>query len=279
MISALVLGGGGVAGVAWEAGVVHGLRQKGIDLGTADRIIGTSAGSVTGTLIATGADLEEAIARQAAGEPARHGDGGGKVDMDAVMAAFAVLYDESLEPKERRRRLGQMALAAQTGITHERLRKLGEHLPVREWPDRELLITAVDAETGEFVVWRRESGVPLELAIASSCCVPMVFPPIEINGRRYVDGGVRSSTNADLAEGAEVVVVLEPLAHMTPRATLEKELSRVGAARQYVIAPDEAAIEVFGTDVLSPHLWEPAYQAGLAQAAKLAEPLREVWTG
>src|SRR4051812_29393426 len=61
---ALVLGGGGVAGIAWEAGIVTGLRQEGIDLGSADRIVGTSAGSVVGALIATGADLESEIAYQ-----------------------------------------------------------------------------------------------------------------------------------------------------------------------------------------------------------------------
>ncbi|ETK36084.1 patatin-like phospholipase family protein [Microbispora corallina] len=273
MTTALVLAGGGVAGIAWEAGLLTGLRREGVDLGTADRIIGTSAGSVAGTLVATGADLEEAIAHQVAvdtGPP--H-----KVDLDAVMQAFAVLFDPALEPQEARRRVGHMALEARVDHAAERLAAVGERLPVKEWPDRELMITAVDAQTGEFVVWTRDAGVPLVLAVASSCAVPMVFPPVEIDGRRYVDGGVRSPTNADLAAGADTLVILEPLGAMSPRAVLERELLAVRAPRTHVVQADEAAVAVFGDNVLDPALWGPAFQAGLAQAPVVAEPLRAVW--
>ncbi|MEZ0075868.1 patatin-like phospholipase family protein [Planotetraspora sp. GP83] len=274
MTSALVLGGGGVAGIAWEAGIVTGLRREGVDLGTADSIVGTSAGSVIGTLIATGADLEAAIAHQVAvdtGPPP-------VVDLDGVMQAFAILFDPSLEPQEARRRVGQMALAAPVDHQAARIAAIGERLPIKEWPDRDLQITAVDAETGEFIVWDKASGAPMVLAVASSCAVPMVFPPVEIGGRRYVDGGVRSPTNADLAAGAGTLVVLEPLGHLSPRATLEAELRAAGTPRSLLIQPDEAAAAVFGENVLDPALWGPAYKAGLAHAAALAEPASAVWT-
>jgi len=274
MTTALVLGGGGVAGIAWEAGIVTGLRRHGVDLGTADRIIGTSAGSVVGTLVATGADLEEAIAHQAevdTGPPPA-------VDMNEVMQALAVLFDPELDPREARRRVGRMALAARVDHYAERLAAVGERLPVKEWPERELLITSVDADTGEFVVWDRSSGVPLVLAVASSCAVPMVFPPVEINGRRYVDGGVRSATNADLAAGARALVVLEPLGDWTPRTVLEAELAKAGAAASYVVQPDAASLAVFGENVLDPRLWGPAFEAGLDQAAALVEPVAAVWS-
>ncbi|GII55328.1 patatin [Planotetraspora thailandica] len=273
MTSALVLGGGGVAGIAWEAGVVAGLREREVDLGTADRIIGTSAGSVTGTLIATGADLEAAVTHQVAVDsgPAP------TVESEAVMAAFAILFNPSLDPQEARRRVGQMALAAPTGPATARIERIGDRLPVKEWPGRELLITTVNASTGEFVVWDRDSGVPLVLAVASSCAVPMVYPPVEIAGEHYVDGGVRSPTNADLASGAGVVVVLEPLGAMSPRAKLEAELLAVGAARTLVVQPDEATLAVFGGNVLDPALWGPAFKAGRAQADVLAESVGAVW--
>ncbi|KAB8181332.1 patatin-like phospholipase family protein [Microbispora catharanthi] len=275
MTTALVLGGGGVAGIAWEAGIVTGLRRLGVDLGTADRIVGTSAGSVVGTLVATGADLEEAIAHQAevdTGPPPA-------VDhMDEVLQAFAIMFDPNLDRREARRRVGQMALAARVDHYAERLAAVGERLPVKEWPERELLITSVDAATGEFVVWDRSSGTPLVLAVASSCAVPMVFPPVEINGRRYVDGGVRSATNADLAEGARALVVLEPLGNLTPRAVLEAEMAQAGAATSYVVHPDTASVAVFGQNVLDPALWGPAFAAGIDQAAALAEPIAAVWS-
>ncbi|MEU8382080.1 patatin-like phospholipase family protein [Streptosporangium sp. NPDC048865] len=271
MTRALVLGGGGVAGIAWEAGIITGLRRAGVELGEADLVVGTSAGSVVGTLVATGADLEKSVGVQADTEVATVS----AVDMEAVMAAFGVLYDPSLEPREARRRVGEMALAVPD--TGARIETIGDRLPVKEWPERRLLITAVDAETGEFVVWERDSGAPLVSAVASSCAVPCVFPPVEIGGRRYMDGGVRSATNADLAAGSSAVILLEPLAHVSPRARFESEVARLGDARVAHVVPDEASIAVFGANVLDPALWRPAFEAGLTQAPAVRESVSRAW--
>jgi NTE family protein len=272
---AVVLGGGGVAGIAWEAGIIDGLRQTGVDLGTADMFVGTSAGSVTGALLATGADLWEMIEHQIAADTAP----APMADMAEVMAAFAILFDTTIERQEARRRVGEMALNAQVVDSARRLEAIGERLPVKEWPaDRELKITTVDAETGEFVVWSRETEAPLVKAVASSCAVPMVFPPVEIAGRRYMDGGVRSGTSADLAKGADVVVVLEPLGGMMPPEILAGELAATGAETTFVVRPDAAAVAVFGDNVLDPALWGSAYKAGLAQAPAVADDVRIVWS-
>jgi len=274
MTRTLVLGGGGVAGIAWEAGIITGLRRAGVELGEADLIIGTSAGSVVGTLVATDADLESSVGAQADTE-ASNVSNVSAVDMEAVMAVFGVLYDPSLEPREARRRVGEMALAVRD--TGARIETIGNRLPVKEWPERRLLITAVDAGTGEFVVWERDSGAPLVAAVASSCAVPCVFPPVEIGGCRYMDGGVRSATNADLAAGSSAVVLLEPLAHVSPRSRLEAELAELGEATVAHVVPDEASVAVFGTNVLDPALWRPAFQAGLAQALSVQESVARVW--
>ncbi|MEU4403569.1 patatin-like phospholipase family protein [Streptosporangium sp. NPDC023963] len=271
MTRALVLGGGGVAGIAWEAGIITGLRRAGIELGGADLIVGTSAGSVVGTLVATEADLESSVGVQANTEVATVS----AVDMEAVMTAFSLLYDPSLEPQEARRRVGEMALSVKD--TGAKIETIGNRLPVKEWPQRRLLITAVDAGTGEFVVWERDSGAPLVSAVASSCAVPCVFPPVEIGGRRYMDGGVRSATNADLAAGSSAVVLLEPLAHTSPKARLKAELAELGDAAIAHVVPDEASITVFGTNVLDPGLWRPAFEAGLAQAPAVGESVARVW--
>ncbi|MDP9845411.1 patatin-like phospholipase family protein [Streptosporangium lutulentum] len=271
MTRTLVLGGGGIAGIAWESGVITGLRRAGVDLGEADLVIGTSAGSVVGALLTTGADLESSVGTQAETPAAK----AAPVDMEPVMAAFALLYDPSLEPQEARRRVGAMALAVED--TGARIETVGNRLPVKEWPERRLMITAVDAETGEFVVWERDSGASLVLAVASSCAVPCVYPPVEINGRRYMDGGVRSASNIDLAAGSSTVVILEPLASMGPRQRFEAEVAELGDATVAHVGPDEASMAVFGTNVMDGALWRPAYEAGLAQAPAVVEIVAKAW--
>ncbi|MFF4987466.1 patatin-like phospholipase family protein [Streptosporangium saharense] len=271
MTRALVLGGGGIAGIAWEAGIVTGLRRAGLDLGEADLVVGTSAGSVVGTLMTTGVDLEEAVVAQAEAEPAASP----RVDPEAVMAVFGLLHDSSLDPEEARRRVGALALG--TEDTGARTEEIGRRLPVQEWPERRLLVTAVDTVTGGFVVWDRHSGVPLPSAVASSCAVPCVFPPVEIGGRHYMDGGVRSVTNADLAAGSSAVVVVEPLAHLETRERFDAEITTLGDAAVAHVAPDQAAVDVFGIDILNPALWRPAFAAGLTQAADVAETVAKVW--
>jgi NTE family protein len=274
---ALVLGGGGVAGIAWEAGLITGLAEEGVDLAAADLFVGTSAGSVVGSFLAHGADMAEAV-RLMSARAAQNGQGTADIDLNAVLQAFAILYDASLDPQEARVRVGRLALEAETDGMSAVLEEVGGWLPSQEWPARRLLVTGVDAEDGSFVAWDRASTVPLALAVRASCTVPCVFPPVAIDGRRYMDGGCRSVTNADLAKGAASVVIVEPMAHLTPRAALDKELAELGDARTAAIGPDQATMETFGADLLSPRLWGPAFEAGRRQAPPVAENVREVWT-
>jgi len=273
---ALVLGGGGHAGVAWEIGVLAGLRRAGVDVTGADLVIGTSAGSIVGALLAGGIDLEDAVLSQ------RGGDGGERIWLDVELLAevFTTMLDESLEPIERRAKVGAIALAAPAATKPDaeeaRLAYFAARLPVRDWPvEPVLLVTGVDAETGDEAVWRRESGVDLLRAVAASCAVPAVFPPVTINGRRYMDGGMRSGTNADLAEGADRVLVVAPMAGLSPMGAPDAELDalRASGAEVMLIAPDEAATEAFGTNLLDVRRREPSLEAGLAQGAALAPTL------
>jgi NTE family protein len=263
MTSALVLGGGGVAGIAWEAGIIDGLRRAGTDLGAADLIVGTSAGSVVGTALRQDADLELFITTRAGRSGSR------QVDMDAVARGFAVLADTSLDPQEARRRVGRLALDAPTGPEEPWVEGISAGLPGREWPPGRLLITAVNTLTAEFTAWDRDSGVPLDRAIAASCAVPCIAPPVTVNGARYMDGGVTSSTNADLARGASSVVVLDPIAGLRPREQLQAELAATGAGDTMVIEPDEDAAASFGADLMSPSIWLPAFAAGREQGKKV----------
>ncbi|GAA1186189.1 NTE family protein [Kitasatospora gansuensis] len=269
---ALVLGPGSHVGTAWTAGLAYGLRRDGVDLGEADLIVGTSAGAIIGALLATGQDpgrLATSARRSAhrvKADPARMG------------AVFAVLGDRSQEPGEVRRRVGRLALdstdpQAEEALIAGRAALIG----VAAWPQRRLLITAVDATTGEPVVWDRDSGVPLVHAVAASSAFPGAAPPVAIDGRRYMDGALRSGTNADLAAGARTLVVVEPMAHLFPREPLNQQLEAVGADAVVTIGPDPASVRAFGSDPGDLSAWEPAYEAGVRQAGDVGAQLRSAW--
>ncbi|PZM97546.1 MAG: patatin [Actinobacteria bacterium] len=273
MRRALVLGGGGITGIAWEIGVLAGLRDAGVDLAAADVIIGTSAGSVVGALVAT-VDLDHAVSlvRTAAGQELSF-----PVDMSLLAQAFGILADTSLAPDEARARLGALALSAPVGDEHVQVDRFAEFLPVHEWPAQpRLVITAVDADTGEPLAWDDADGVPLIRAVAASCAVPCVFPPVTINGRRYIDGGVRSVTNADLASGVDAAVVIAPVSGAFRHAP-EAELRALGEIPALLIGTDEAAQEVIGPDVLDLSRARAALNAGMTQGETVAEQVAAVW--
>jgi NTE family protein len=141
-----------------------------------------------------------------------------------------------------------------------------------------LKITAVDADSGSFSVFDRTGDVDLLHAVAASCAVPLVWPPVEIGGRHYVDGGMRSPANADLAADCDVVLAVAPL----PRAlakyhSLPEQLRRTGARRTAWIAPDQGSLKAIGRNVLDPSKRMGAAQAGAAQGQRMAAEVSEGW--
>jgi NTE family protein len=277
--AALVLGGGGITGIAWEIGLLAGLAEAGTDLSGADLVVGTSAGSVVGAQVTGGEELEAMYGRQL--EPAT-GERAARLNR-ATLAQFgwAILRSRGRDV-EFRRRVGALALAAEkAGVTpseQERLDVIGARLGGREWPERDLTITAVDAETGEFTTFDRTSGVPLLQAVAASCAVPGVYPPVTIGGRRYVDGGMRSAANADLAQGYDRLVVLAPIPRgIGPIASVDAQVTGM-VARVAVVSPDKGSRTAIGRNVLDPAARAPAAKAGRAQAATVARQVAEVWS-
>lgn len=283
MSLALVLEGGGITGAAWEAGILKGLRDAGIDLTVADRIIGTSAGAVVGAAITTGGldafwerqigPVDTAIERTAA--------------VDRVK--FANALREAGLPNEVTQsalaRLGRAAIAAEVDFTHEeRLRTMASRLGgAQEWPNRQLMITAIDCDDGSLAVWTRDSGVPLIAAVASSCAAPFIYPVATINGRRYMDGGVRNGSNADLARGSDRVVVIAPVARSPlfgGTVLANVEALRAQGARALLIEPDVAASEVMAAgSATDPARRRPAAEAGLAQAPAVVTGLPDWLAG
>lgn len=277
MTRALVLGGGGITGIAWEWGVLAGLAAAGVKLGEADLVVGTSAGSVVGAQVANGLDPRERYEAQLAPPDREIGAALGP----GLMLRFALTMVGSQMPQRVRQRIGRLAQQTRTDATEaERIAVIESRLPVKDWPtDRRLRITAVDTETGGFRAFDRDAGVPLVTAVAASCAVPGVWPPVTIDGRRYMDGGVRSGTNADLAAGYDRVVVLAPLPRglgPVPGAAAQVEALR-RESKVALVTPDAAALKAFGRNVLDPAARAGAARAGLTQSGSLVDAVREVW--
>ncbi|MFI7427918.1 patatin-like phospholipase family protein [Micromonospora sp. NPDC049836] len=276
MTRALVLGGGGVTGVAWELGLLAGLAERGLDLAGADLVVGTSAGSVVGAQVCSGTPLAELYAAQL--RPPR-GDPAARLGV-AVLLRWAWAGGRGGDPARARARVGAMALAARTPSEASRRAVLEARLPVRDWPARRLLVTAVDAASGEFVVFDADAGVSLVDAVGASCAVPGVWPPVTIGARRYVDGGVRSSVNADLAAGAAAVLVLAPVtAGFGPGPRLAAQVAQLRSAgsRVAVVTPDGGSRRAIGRNVLDPARRAGAARAGHAQAAAVAAEVAAMW--
>jgi NTE family protein len=290
--SALVLGGGGPVGVAWEAGIAIGLAEAGIDLRGADRIVGTSAGSVVGSRLAAGHVLVGEPSGFALALPVPEGG----FDREAIALAFG-LWNAARAPEDmdpgRRRQIGAAALRARTASEEVWVGAIATVAGVSTWPDADLRIAAIEVSSGERRLLSRSSGVPIERALAASCCVPAMFPPVVIGSARFMDGGVGSGTNADvlLAEGFDRVLIVAPMCDRTIAAgtCAERFVEREAAAlraegcRVAVVLPDEADARAFGAELMNPTRTAAALERGIERGRELASGAggvdREHWEG
>ncbi|MFE5174576.1 patatin-like phospholipase family protein [Streptomyces sp. NPDC056634] len=274
---ALVLGGGGLSGIGWISGILHGLAEAGADLWDADTVIGTSAGSVVGAQLTSGrltpAELYERQLAAPVGEIAGHL--GAAATLRHARAALS-----SRTPEDFGRKVGHIALAADTPDEATRRAVIAGRLVSHSWPERPFLVTAVRATTGEFRVLDRGSGVGLVDAVAASCAVPGVWPPVTFEDGRWIDGGVRSPANAHLAEGHDRIVIIAPIA--TGGGTLESaraqaERLTAGGARVTLVTPNRTTRKAMGHNSLDPAHRAPSARAGREQAPAHAAAVAETW--
>ncbi len=224
--------------------------------------VGTSAGSTVAAQITSGRALDALYAAQLSEVSAEI-----EVDVDLreLMARFAKVAAGAPTATDFRRGIGALALATQTTADEPTYRaSRAARLSVRTWPDRDVRLGAVDAESGEPNVFTRDAGVALVDAVAASSAFPGIWPPVTIGGHRYMDGAVRSPTNADLAAGCDRVLVLTPSSAASPGpfGSLEDEIKLLEPAEVRVVHADAASLAAFGTNPLSPSTRTPAAQAG-----------------
>jgi NTE family protein len=270
----LVCGGGGVWGVAWLTGLAMGLLENGVDLRVADAFIGTSAGSVVSTHLASGLPIEGLFERQSV--PARQPRERAPAP-ELLAAMIEVSRRPWPTPEDRLRALCDLARAATTISLADRRGDIVDRLGLGEappWPQKPLGLTGVDLETGELEVFDAASGAGLVDAVSASCAVPGVWPPAEFGGRRYVDGGVwRTADNAHLARGAGRVLILSPTGGISASplggggSGLAADVASLQAAgaQVVVITADEASLAAMAPHALDPATREPAARAGRAQ--------------
>ena len=276
---ALVLGGGGLSGIAWETGVLAGLAAGGGDVTTADFVLGTSAGATVAAQLGSGLPLTELFGRQTV--PARQSaeltpDLGRVVEL---MESWEKLPLEYPDPADLRREVGRRALAVETVPEAERRAVIAGRLPRHSWPSRKLAVVAVEAQTGDVRVLDKDSGADLVDAVAASCAIPGIWPPVTIGQGRYIDGGTRSAVNADLAAGYQRVLILVPMAD----PALEDQVAGLtqgagaGAVQVQVLAPDDESVAAMGINPLDPAVRAPVARAGYAQGQRAAAGVARLW--
>ncbi len=287
---ALVLGGGGSTGNAWLIGVVAGLYDAGLDVTTADLTVGTSAGSTAAAQLG-GSTPPELFSATVAAVPQQRGPVGpdrlrnpGRPVVDQLERMRKIIASSD-SAADMRRRMGAAALdlgAASDGSWQAQWRTtVASRLPSQHWPQRAVLITAVDAATGESAVFDRHSGVDLADAIAASCSSGL---PFRIGDDWYIDGGYRRNENADLAAGSERVLVLSPFGGRTMhpldwgmQLAAQVDELRAGGSRVETIFPRSEDEHLFGTSAMDLSMRPAAARAGYEHGGDLAGQLAEFW--
>lgn len=277
---AVVLGGGGITGIAWEIGVLAGLAEAGIDLAEhADALFGTSAGSFAAALVASGADLEARYRAQFEPDPTEVATAMSPEVQRLYQEAFVHYFGQAVPLAKA---FGEIAKHAETVSTEVRTKVVRARLGTAQWPDNDLLhVTAIDADTGELVVLDRHSGLSLVEAASATGAVPGLWPMVVAGGRNWIDGGMISPANVQLGAGYDRVLVIAPVAETKAGFdTLDLAVSRLRPQSTVVaITPDDAAREGIGPNVFDPSRRGAAAEAGRAQALRLADEVRADWLG
>lgn len=291
---AIILGGGGPVGEAWESGVIAGLKESGIDLSRADLIIGTSAGAIVGARLASRMPpsdfINAALAWPEGPPPRQQGDqtsSSPTPDLSFLVGKLQEMNTVKGSQQSIRAEIGQWAQTRPSVVSESQfVASYKRRFPEKQWPSRAYECTSVETEDGSLHVWNGSSGVPLAVAVASSCALPGLFAPVTIDGHRYMDGGVRSVTSADLASGCKTALVLAPTIGPVDAimwnsvSPLNRELQtlRGGGCIVELIVPDSASLKAFGATLGADNHRAPAFNAGRVEGRNKAGEIAKVWS-
>ena len=287
----LVMGGGGLVGIAWELGVLAGLQEAaGLNPTSAAVIVGSSAGSVSGAQAALGRDLVDLVDRQrrtasrssrpTESETPRSGtspDGDGASGARQVRSVPQEILDAMMSStgsvEERAAKIGKMAMEADVTLEEDAyVESFRSFLGTDEWPEVDLRVTTAEAETGRSVLWSRDDGIDLIRAVASSCAIPCFFPPVSFRDKHYVDGP-RGGYMACLAEekALDGILFVGPNAAMPPQLARQVELEELADKGMPVVmvTGGEAMVRI-GMDLMNPALRAEAAEAGVADGREAA---------
>lgn len=273
-----MLAGGGVAGIAWEIGILRGIADAlpatADALRESDVLVGTSAGSTVAAQLISRLSLDELFERQIEASTTELNP---NVGVEAITELFLDAMTHPGSKAEKLQRIGSVALSTETVSEIVRRQVIEHRLPEHDWPQRTLRMSAIDTATGELVTLDRNSGVNLVDAVAASCAVPGVWPPVTIGGHRYMDGGVGSTVNLELAADCDVVVALLPQGRTSPSpfgtGAVEEVDNFPGSA--FGMFADDGSLEAFGPNPLDPACRAPSARAGREQGRRMAGEVAE----
>ncbi|MFC4771792.1 patatin-like phospholipase family protein [Enterococcus hermanniensis] len=271
----IVLGGGGITGIAWETGIISGLFSQGIDLKDADKILGTSAGSFVGAALASGFNMNDYMEKFK--NPAAFNE------FAKVRPEVANLWIQAfrLGGKDRQavgRLFGQI-IEDYPALTRmeERLSIVKNRLVTTEWASN-LEISAINADTGKIHFFDDHSGMSLIEGVAASGAVPGVWPHVQFLDNDWIDGGMVSSTNAYHMQGVDVVLVFAPLPQKN--GAIPSPAEEVDQLCQQAIAeliiPDERSRSEIGTNIYDASNCAKIAQAGYEQGKELAVKIQRL---
>lgn len=271
-----VFGGGGVGGIAWQIGLLAGLHDEGVEIGANAPLLGTSAGSVVAAQVGSGVAVEELFEQQRSGVDY-------EVPKGLSMRMLLTMTTQGLVSRSASafgRRIGRPAVAFGQEEAQLRRQVIEARLPRHDWGDRDIGVVAVDADTGEHRVLSRGDGVSVVDAVMASCAIPLVWPVVPIEGHRYMDGGMRSPVNLDLAPGDGPVVALAPTTRWQRWARITDQRTSLGPDRPVeILTMSREVRHAQGRNPLDIDKVPAVALAGRAQGRQAAAGLRAALQG
>ncbi|EES41214.1 phospholipase, patatin family [Staphylococcus caprae M23864:W1] len=271
---ALVLGGGGITGMAWEAGVLAGLNDSNIDVSTADAIIGTSAGSFIGTVLANQEDMKSYYLEL----PSQiSSDDRGAMSSDLYRLwqnAFVVGKDDPVKVGQM---LGDIIYTHPSKLPlDKRMHAIRQRLGNVEWTDN-LIITAINAKSGQLATFNKQSHIALEEAVGASGAVPGLWPHIRVLEQDWIDGGMTSPANAMIAKDFKNIMIIAPLADGYGNLPSVKDDAKVLDENSSVITitPNSESQNAIGENIYSPDNIIDIGHAGYEQGMQVAKEIRQ----